>query len=75
MIYVLKPILSLSKELMKKMGQNLNNSFFMRNFFFNFVKGWFEQEDIVNLVLPIARGNESLDTVSEWLLSRIFQIE
>ncbi len=34
-----------------------------------------EQDGIVNLVLSIASGNESLDTVSEWLSSRIFQIE
>ena len=34
-----------------------------------------EQETVVNLVLSIASGNESLDTVSEWLTSRIFQIE
>lgn len=34
-----------------------------------------EQEDIVDLTLSIANGKENLDSVSEWLSSRIIQVQ
>ena len=34
-----------------------------------------EQEDTVDLILSIANGKESLDSVSEWLVSRIIKVQ